>query len=279
MVTGLSGAGKTVTLRALEDLGYFCVDNLPLKLLPSLIDLYRQWGQRLTRIAVGVDVRTALPAREFSQSLKTLRKGGFPLRVLFLDCDNTTLLRRFSETRRRHPVGGSVTDGIRRERRILGEIKNLADNLIDTSRLTPTEVKEVVVHTLGLRHPQGMAVKVLSFGYKYGIPVEADLVWDVRFLPNPNYVPRLRHQTGREPAVARYVLNNVVAQRFMGYLRQMLLFLLEQFGQEGKSYLTVAVGCTGGHHRSVAIAEALAQFIRRQGGADVRVQHRDIQRG
>jgi RNase adapter protein RapZ len=262
VVTGLSGAGKSVTLRALEDLGYFCVDNLP----------------RLTRIAVGVDVRTGLSAAQFRQSLQSLRREGYSARVLFLDSDNTTLLRRFSETRRRHPLGGSVQSSVRRERRALRDVKVLADKLIDTSRLSPNEVKEVVVKTLGIRHPHGMAVVFLSFGYKYGVPLDADLVWDVRFLPNPNWVPKLRPLNGTSRSVSRYVLKNPDTQKFMAMLQHMMDFLLQRFTQEGKSYLTVAVGCTGGRHRSVAIAEALAGSVEKKAGFAVRVPHRDMAR-
>lgn len=278
VVTGLSGAGKSVTLRALEDLGYFCVDNLPLQLLPSLIRLYRGWGQRLTRIAVGVDVRTGLSAAQFRQSVQSLKREGYNARVLFLDSDNTTLLRRFSETRRRHPLGGSVLNSVKRERRHLHDIKDVADKIIDTSRLSPNEVKEVVVKTLGIRHPHGMAVMFLSFGYKHGVPLDADLVWDVRFLPNPNWVPKLRLLNGTSKAVSRYVLKNPETQKFMSLTQPMLDYLLQRFTQEGKSYLTVAVGCTGGRHRSVAIAEALADFTQKKTGFEVRVQHRDMAR-
>lgn len=276
MVTGLSGAGKSLALHALEDLGYFCVDNFPLQLLPTLIDFYRHTSQRLSRIAAGVDVRTG--TKGFQEALAMLRKRGVSLRVVFLDCDNDTLLRRFSETRRRHPLSGAVQAGIRAERRRMKDVKALADKVIDTSRLTPPEMKEVMGRTLNLRHPRGMAVVVMSFGYKYGLPLDADLVWDVRFLPNPNYVRHLRPLTGRTLAVSRYVLQNPVARRFMQSLTEMLEFLLNQFAQEGKSYLTVAIGCTGGRHRSVAIAEALADFIRRRRKNDVRVLHRDADR-
>jgi UPF0042 nucleotide-binding protein len=278
VVTGLSGAGKSATLHALEDLGYFCVDNLPLQLLPSLTGFYRRFGQRLSRIAVGVDTRTRLPAREIQASLVRIRREGFRTRVLFLDSDNGTLLRRFSETRRRHPLSGSVERGIAEERRRLREVKGVADKIIDTSRLTPSEVKEVVAKNLGLSHPEGMAVTVASFGYKYGLPLDADLVWDVRFLPNPNYVPALRQRTGLDAPVSRFVLRHPQAQRFLGHMRPLLDFLLDGYSREGKSYLTIAVGCTGGRHRSVAIAEALAAHVRRQGRTDVRVRHRDAGR-
>lgn len=278
VVTGLSGAGRTSALRALEDMGYFAVDNLPLPLLPELMRLYRGWGQRLTKVAVGVDVRTGLPAKVYRRSLDDLKREGITTRVLFLDADDTTLLRRYSETRRRHPLSGSVVRGIRRERALLHDIQSLVDKTIDTSHLTPPEVKEVVLKTLGLRHPKGMAVVVQSFGYKHGVPLDADLVWDVRFLPNPNYVARLRPLTGQNPAVARFVMRNAATKKFIDLLTPVLTFLLERFSQEGKSYLTIAVGCTGGRHRSVAVAEAVAGIIRRGGRFDVRVHHRDAAR-
>jgi len=278
VVTGLSGAGKTSALRALEDMGYFCVDNLPLSLLPEMMELYRAWGQRLTKIAVGVDVRTGLPAQVFRRSLAELKAKGIKTRVLYMDADNTTLLRRFSETRRRHPLNGSVIAGIRRERVLLNDVSTLADKTIDTSRLVPSEVKEMVLNTLGLRHPRGMAVVVQSFGYKHGVPMDADMVWDVRFLPNPNYVDNLRSKTGLTKAVSRYVLKNPETKSFLNLLQPLTEFLLDRFSREGKSYLTLAIGCTGGRHRSVAVAEALADLIRRDKRLDVRVRHRDIVR-
>jgi UPF0042 nucleotide-binding protein len=278
VVTGLSGAGKSSALRALEDLGYFCVDNLPLQLLPTLLGLYRRWGQRLARVAVGVDARTGVPAGGFQESLRALGRQGIAPRVLFMDADTPTLLRRFSETRRRHPLSGTVTRGIRRERLILKDLKAIADKTIDTSRLTPTEVKEIVLGTLGLSHPRGMAVMVMSFGYKHGVPLDADLVWDVRFLPNPHFVASLRAKTGKDAAVAKYVLGKDVTREFLSRFTPLLDFSLDRFAREGKSYLTLAVGCTGGRHRSVAVAEALAAFVRRARRFDVRLAHRDLGR-
>ena len=278
VVSGLSGAGKSSALRALEDMGYFCVDNLPLSLLPSLVKLYHTWGHRLTRVAVGVDVRTGLPGKVFEKSLSDLRRDGIRPRVLFMDADDTTLLRRFSETRRRHPLSGSVIKGIARERKFLRDVKSRADKVIDSSHLTPPEVKEIVLNTLGLQHPKGLAVLVMSFGYKQGVPLDADLVLDVRFLPNPNYVNRLRPLTGQNPAVSRFVMGNPATKKFMALLTPLMEFLLSGFEQEGKSYLTVAIGCTGGRHRSVAIAEALGQFIRQKKKFEIRVFHRDASR-
>jgi RNase adapter protein RapZ len=276
VVTGLSGAGKTVALRALEDVGYFCVDNLPLDLLPHLVALYRRWGRRLARVAVGVDVRAGLPTGSLARSLERFKADDPAARVLFLDADNATLLRRFSETRRRHPLNGPVAEGIRRERAAMRKVKAQADRVIDTSLLNPAEVKEVVVRALDLRHPRGMSVTVMSFGYKHGVPVDADLVWDVRFLPNPNWVARLRRLDGRKPAVARYVLNSPLTKTYLEKEKDLLSFLLDAFAREGKSYLTIAVGCTGGRHRSVAIAEAVARFIRSRRHGDVRIIHRDL---
>jgi UPF0042 nucleotide-binding protein len=278
VVTGLSGAGKSTALRALEDMGYFCVDNLPLPLLPRLIGLYRDWGQALTKIAVGVDVRTGLPARVFRKSIGDLTRQNIAIRVLFMNADNGTLQRRYSETRRRHPLSGSVANGIRRERTILHDVAALADKTIDTSHLAPPEVKEMVLKTLGLQHPRGMAVVIESFGYKHGVPMDADVVWDVRFLPNPNYLEDLRPLTGLNPRVSRYVLENPLTKRFLEHLSPLMDFLLDRFAQEGKSYLTLAVGCTGGRHRSVAVAEALAKIIRNNGRFDVRIHHRDSAR-
>jgi UPF0042 nucleotide-binding protein len=275
VVTGLSGAGKTVVLHVLEDLGYFCVDNLPLELLPSLIRLYGRRGRRLARVAVGVDVRTGFPPGGLALSLQKFKAEDPEAGILFLDTDNATLLRRFSETRRRHPLSGTVSDGIRRERTILRGVKDLADRVIDTSRLSPSEVKEVVIRTLGLRPLKGLSVTVMSFGYKHGLPLESDLVWDVRLLPNPNWIPRLRPLDGRSPAVARYVMGQPLTKAFLEKVQDLLPLLLDGFTREGRSYLTVAVGCTGGRHRSVAVTEALARFIRRQRGVDVRVVHRD----
>lgn len=276
VVTGLSGAGKTVVLRSLEDLGYFCVDNLPLELLPSLVQRYQRWGRRLSRVAVGVDVRTAPPGGALARSLERFKKDDPSARVLFLDADSPTLLRRFSETRRRHPLSGTVSEGIRRERVLLTPVKFLADKVVDTSRLSPGEMREVLVKELGLLHPKGMSVTLTSFGYKHGIPADVDLMWDVRFLPNPNWVPHLRSLDGRRPAVARYVLENPLTRSFLEKLKDIMALLMKGFIREGKSYLTIGIGCTGGRHRSVAITESLARHMRRQPGTEVRVIHRDV---
>jgi UPF0042 nucleotide-binding protein len=235
VVTGLSGAGKTTALRALEDMGYFCVDNLPLPLLPRLIELYRDWGQALTKIAVGVDVRTGLPARVFRKSIGDMTRQNIAPRVLFMNADNVTLQRRYSETRRRHPLSGSVANGIRRERRILHDVAALADKTIDTSHLAPPEVKEMVLKTVGLRHPRGMAVVVESFGYKHGVPMDADVVWDVRFLPNPNYVANLRPLTGLSPLVSRYVMENPLTKRFLEHWRRFRIFCWTDLPKKGKA--------------------------------------------
>jgi UPF0042 nucleotide-binding protein len=279
VVTGLSGAGKTTALRALEDVGYFCVDNLPLELLPSLVQLYHRRGRRLSRIAVGVDVRAGFSSADLARSLERFKKDDPGARILFLEADNATLFRRFSETRRRHPLSASVPDGIRRERSILKAVKVLADDVIDTSRLPPGEVKDVISRALGLHHSQKMSVRIMSFGYKYGLPLDADIVWDVRFLPNPNWVPELRAFDGRRRAVARYVADSPLFAPFIAQAKDMLTLLLDAFTREGKSYLTVAVGCTGGRHRSVAVAEVLSKFVAARRTEETRVVHRELSPG
>jgi len=280
VVTGMSGAGKSIALHSLEDFGFFCVDNLPLQLLIPLMALYHRWGYHLSKIAVGADIRTGVPLSELLPSLRALRKQGFPFGVVFFDADNGTLIRRFSETRRRHPLGTSVIAGIRKERKHLQSVKSFADHIVDTSNMTPTEMKEVLLKTLEIRHPRGTAVAVTSFGYRYGIPQDADMVFDVRFLPNPNYVPSLHHLTGKNQNVASYIFRTVEARTFMRHAMEMMDFLIPCYVREGKSYLTVAVGCTGGRHRSVAVAESLAKALKgRSKSLDVRVIHRDMEKG
>jgi UPF0042 nucleotide-binding protein len=276
IVTGMSGAGKTQAINNFEDFGFFCVDNLPVALLPKMAELCSQSGRSLKRVALGIDIREGGFLRDFYDALKHLKKKGVQTRIIFLDADDRTLFRRFSETRRRHPLGQDVRAGVREERHRLMKIKELADKIIDTSNLTQSELKEILSSLLDIRRSQEMQVSVLSFGYKYGLPVDVDIVWDVRFLPNPNYVQRLRYQDGRDAAVRRYVLATPQAQHFQHRFFSLLLESLPQYVREGKSYLSVAIGCTGGHHRSVVIAEALKDYLAKH-GYKVRLQHRDVE--
>jgi RNase adapter protein RapZ len=264
VVTGLSGAGKSHALRALEDLGYFCVDNLPVTLIPRFAELTLGGKRDIQKAAVVVDVREGRELVRFPAVYRRLkRRYGRRVRLVFLQAAEASLIRRFSETRRPHPLGAhrSVTEGLAEERRLLQPIRLLADQAVDTSRLTVHE----------LRRRIGESTR--------GTPADADAVFDVRFLPNPHWVASLRRWTGRHAPVARYVLGAPAARRFLTLTSALLEFLIPQYIAEGKTYLTVAIGCTGGRHRSVAITEALAKRLRRMKGVRIRVTHRDIDEG
>ena len=278
VVSGLSGAGKSHALRALEDLGYFCVDNLPIALIPAFAGLILK-QRRSRRGAVVVDVREGSELPRFPGEYRRLKRlYGRRVRLLFLEASDAALLRRFSETRRPHPLESmpSVAEGIANERRLLHPLRRLADQVVDTSRLTVHELRRRVLEaTGGARRAAPLRVVVTSFGFRHGLPGDADIVFDVRFLPNPHFVSALRPWTGKHPRVARYVLQTPAARTFMALTTRQLKFLLPQYVSEGKTYLTIAIGCTGGRHRSVAIAEALARRLRRMRGLDVQVRHRD----
>jgi len=280
VVTGLSGAGKSHALRALEDLGYFCVDNLPIALIPSFAELTLTGQREVRRAAVVVDVREGKELARFPAVYKKLtRRFGDEIRLLFLDAADAPILRRFSETRRPHPLGvtRSVSEGVAEERRLLLPIRSLADQVVDTSRLTVHELrKRVLESTGGSAAATPLAVTVESFGFRGGLPADADVVFDVRFLPNPHFVASLRRWSGRDKRVARYVLRAPAAGRFLKLAEALLRFLVPQHIAEGKTYLSIAVGCTGGRHRSVAIVEELARRLRRVKGIQVRVRHRDV---
>ena len=278
IVTGMSGAGKSQTINCFEDFGFFCVDNLPVELLPKMADLCSRSGRPLQRVALGIDIREGGFLRDFLSTVEQLKHHGVDCKIVFLDADDRSLLRRFSETRRRHPLGTSVQVGIREERKQLLKIKELADKIIDTTNLTLSDLKQRILELLDSRseHTE-MQLSVVSFGYKYGLPTDSDLVWDVRFMPNPNYVQALRKKTGRDAAVRRYVMKTPQAQRFGKKFFDMVTESLPHYIREGKSYLTVAIGCTGGHHRSVVMAEALAAYLKKH-DYKVRVHHRDIER-
>lgn len=274
----MSGAGKSQAIHCFEDFGFFCVDNLPVALLPRMAELCSQGGRLLRQVALGIDIREGGFLRDFFETMERLKRGGVDCRIIFLDADDGTLYRRFSETRRRHPLGRGVREGVREERRQLLKIKELADKIIDTSHLTQSELKEILAGLLEIRRSNEMQVMVLSFGYKFGLPVDVDIVWDVRFLPNPNYVQSLRHKTGQEAAVRRYVLSTPQAQHFLSTFSSLLSESLPHYVREGKSYLSVAIGCTGGRHRSVVIADALKEYLDKH-GYKARVLHRDVEQG
>jgi RNase adapter protein RapZ len=280
VITGMSGAGKSVAMQSLEDNGFFCVDNLPPVLLPKFAELLEQSQGNLNRVALVIDLR----GREFFSSLfEALNQleqwHGIQHQILFLDADDQTLVRRYKETRRRHPLShnGTPLEGILQERKLLEELKGRAHQIIDTSRLKPAELKEKIARRLLHMESNNMAVTFMSFGLKHGIPIDADLVFDVRFLPNPHYVDALRPQTGKDAAVAEYVMKWAETKQFMEKMEDLFQFLIPQYQREGKQQLVVGIGCTGGKHRSVALAEAFCGKFKEQ--VHCRVAHRDIEKG
>jgi UPF0042 nucleotide-binding protein len=283
VVTGLSGAGKSHAIRALEDLGYFCVDNLPIALVETFADLSMSGAAAMRRAAVVVDVREGRHLTKFPAVYRGLKtRFGGRVRLLFLEAGDSSLLRRFSETRRPHPLSksGSVAEAVDQERRVLLPIRRLADQVIDTSSLTVHELRKRIFEVTGAEGtPTPLVVTLLSFGFRRGVPADADLMFDVRFLPNPHFVEALRPWSGKNPRVSRYVLKSPEARRFLSLTGNLLRFLLPEYVEEGKAYLTIAIGCTGGRHRSVAIAHALAAKLKPIKGVQLRVRHRDVAEG
>jgi UPF0042 nucleotide-binding protein len=280
VVTGLSGSGKSLAARCFEDLGYFCVDNLPVALIPRFYELIHRSADQIVRAALVVDVREGRFLEHFPETLASLRKRGAPVLLLFFECSDDVLKRRFSETRRPHPVaaGGSLESGILRERTALAPLRELADRIIDTTRFTAHELRNFLEGSFGVvGEDSPLNVNVVSFGFKYGIPTEADLVFDVRFLPNPYFVDALRNLNGKGQEVRTFLATKPEKHAFMEHLRKMLDLLLPLYEAEGKSYLTVALGCTGGKHRSVALGEELGEYLREESVA-VAVHHRDLGR-
>lgn len=278
LITGLSGSGKSTALRALEDAGWFCIDNLPVPLLSKLMELASLAGD-MHRIAVVTDARESRFLNTMPKVIAELRAQGVKLELVFFDAAEESLIRRFSETRRRHPLSpdGTVPHGIATERKHLAELRALADEVIDTTSVTVHELKRMIQGRFAEGSGDKLNVSILSFGYRYGLPPQADLVVDVRFLPNPYFVPGMRERTGREPDLAAYVMDREEAQGFLARVVDMVRFLLPKYRKEGKTYLTVAVGCTGGKHRSVAFVRALAEQLHGD-DAQVRVWDRDIEK-
>ena len=279
VVTGLSGSGKTHAIHALEDLGYFCVDNLPTQLIPTFAELCTRGEAHLERVAIVVDVRERGFLSQFPPVFRKLRSlPGVEAKLIFLEANRTALVRRFSETRRPHPLAPdrSVSEGIDEERKKMLAIRGMADVIVDTSNLTVHELRDAFGRmTRDESTRADMVLNLLSFGFKHGAPTEADLVFDVRFLPNPHFVDRLRELTGRDARVVRFMKQHKVTQDFINRLTEFLKFVLPHYVTEGKTYLTVAIGCTGGQHRSVMIAEALKRTLEHTPGVRLRVKHRD----
>ncbi|MFH0823299.1 MAG: RNase adapter RapZ [Pseudomonadota bacterium] len=280
IITGLSGSGKSTAANTLEDMGYFCVDNIPVDLLPKLLELTDMRGGGLIKLALVIDLRQRDFLPRYSAVLGELKLGGTEMEVLFLDARDDVIVRRYSETRRRHPMAltGSVSDGLRREREALGEIREKADWVLDTSDLTVHQLREEIRKIFARSGTDDIKVVVNSFGFGKGLPLESDLVLDVRFLPNPYFEQGLREKTGLDPEVNEWIRTKATTKAFLEKLEDILVFLLPLYIKEGKRYLTISVGCTGGRHRSVAIAEFVRGLLVDRGFGEVEVRHRELQR-
>jgi UPF0042 nucleotide-binding protein len=276
IITGISGSGKTVASRFLEDLGYYCVDNLPAKLIPSLVNLWLRKEVEIEKVALVVDMREPGFLSEFPKVLEQIRKKTSP-RLVFLDASDDTLLKRFSETRRPHPItrNKSVIEAIRLERKRLAPIKEMADEVFDTSTININQLKDQLTKRLVKKKGQALQIALVSFGYKYGLPPDSDLIFDTRFLPNPFYIDELRGESGRSKKVRDYVLKSGETRSFLERLIRFLDYLIPKFVAEGKSYLTISIGCTGGKHRSVVIVDRLRDYLRHK-RYDIKVYHRDV---
>ena len=277
----MSGAGKSTALKMLEDMGYFCVDNLPVPLIPKFAELLAVPGTEMNKAALGVDIRSGQSFQELANVLKVLDEGGCQYEILYLESSDDVLVKRYKETRRFHPLAGSdgrVEDGLKRERELLGFLKKKADYLVDTSHMLTRELKaELNKIFVQNKEYKNLYITVLSFGFKYGIPNDADLVFDVRFLPNPYYIEELRPMSGNDQPVRDYVMNNDTAKQFLTKLTDMVEFLIPNYISEGKTQLVIGIGCTGGKHRSVALTQLLYNHLL-ESGKRASVHHRDIQK-
>lgn len=280
IITGLSGAGKTTAIQSLEDLGYYCIDNLPPTLIPKFTELCAQSDGKINKIALVIDIRGGRFFDSFSESLTALDQIGFQYEILFLEAADDILVRRFKESRRRHPLTprGQVLEGIITERQWLEDLRGRANKIIDTSNLSAQELKEQIIELFGSRSSSSkLTITLISFGYKYGIPLDSDLVMDVRFLPNPFYMEELREQTGLDEGVQSFVLEHQTTKTFLRRYTNLLKFLIPNYIREGKTHLGIAIGCTGGQHRSVTLAVKIAESLTER-GYEVIVKHRDLPR-
>ena len=279
ILTGMSGAGKSTAIKMMEDIGFYCVDNLPIPLLEKFVELTTLQSAELQKVAVGIDIRSGQSFDELHGVLDHMKDNGVEYEILFLDAEDSVLVKRYKETRRNHPLAGGerVDKGIEEERKRLAFLKERADYIIDTSQLLTREFKEELEKiVLGRKEFNNLMVTVLSFGFKYGIPNDADLVFDVRFLPNPYYIEELRPMSGNDQPVRDYVMNNDTAKQFLTKLTDMVEFLIPNYISEGKTQLVIGIGCTGGKHRSVTLANELYEALKKTDSYGVRIEHRDI---
>ena len=281
VITGLSGSGKSTALKAFEDIGFFCIDNLPSTLLPRFLELRDEISREVIKIALVMDLRGKDFLVKFPKVFQDLKKKGYPIEVLYLESEEEALIRRFSQTRRQHPLGDrrTLSGTIRLERKKMEPIKRLATYCLETSQLNVHQLREEILRLFSkIAQPAKMTINLLSFGYKYGLPSEADIVMDVRFLPNPFFVSELKEMDGNQKPVVEFIMKRKETKLFLKEFYTLIAFLIPQYQKEGKSQLTIAIGCTGGKHRSVAVINALSEFLRKQ-QLLVNIRHRDIRLG
>ena len=282
VVTGMSGGGKSTALRMLEDVGFYCVDNLPVPLIEKFVELIATPGGEVTKVALGLDVRADQAFEDVQKILEKLKANGYSFEILFMEANDKTLLKRYKETRRVHPLSpdGRIEDGIKKERKILSDIREKSDYVIDTSNLLTRELKEELERIFVQNEEyNSLMVTILSFGFKHGIPADADLVFDVRFLPNPFYIDELKYKTGNDKEVQDYVMSFPEAHSFIDKLVDMIEFLIPNYVKEGKYQLIIGIGCTGGKHRSVTLANELYKLMKNQGDYGLKIDHRDVGQG
>lgn len=280
IVTGMSGAGKSTVLKFFEDMSFFCVDNLPPALIPKFAELCFEQDGEIDKVAMGIDIRGGKLFTDLFKTLSSLKQGGYDFEILFLDASDTTLIKRYKETRRTHPLskGGSIEEGIKKEREILQNVKKNATYIIDTSNILVRELKEQINHIfVDNKKFESLIITVGSFGFKYGIPIDSDLVFDVRFLPNPFYIQELKELTGNDAPVYDYVMSFEESNIFLDKLTDMIKFLIPQYIKEGKNQLVISIGCTGGKHRSVTLANALYKNLKEDGHSII-LKHSDIEK-
>jgi UPF0042 nucleotide-binding protein len=277
IISGMSGAGKSQALKIFEDFGFVCVDNIPIQMVADFVSISVKNSEKYRNLAISVDSRAGESLRSFMSLLVDLKKKRIKSKVIFFNASDLVLLRRYSETRHHHPLGKSVLEGIKLEREVVGRIFSVADEVIDTSNLTIGELKKTISILTGIQNSgkQKLSISVLSFGYKYGLPSDADIIYDVRFITNPNYVHKLKFKTGRNKSVKKYIENQKEFKDFFSIFTRLIEKTLTGYLREGKSYLTIAIGCTGGRHRSVFIAEKLTKFLKSK-RCRVKLNHRDI---
>lgn len=280
IISGLSGSGKSLVNHCFEDQGYFCIDNLPVRLLPKFIDLCKSSSEEINNFAAVIDIRDKDFISDFNKISSQIKKNMINVKLLFLEASDEALVRRFSETRRRHPLTlkATILQNIQEERKMLNDIRKEADKIIDTSKFTPHELRSYIMNFLaGGNYPKLLPISVVSFGFKYGIPYDSDLMFDVRFLPNPHFIDDLKDKHGNDEEVIKYITSKPPYEDFFLRLKDLLSFLLPQYAQEGKSHLTLSIGCTGGKHRSVVLARDIADFLKKE-GYKVGLFYRDIEK-